>query len=251
MSVQQNRKAKPQDGLDAKQVVEYLQENPDFFITQQRLLEELTIPHETGAAISLIEYQLQILRDKNNNYNDRLQNLIGIARENDTLIQRLHTLTLSLLDTDDLNEVMVMLNTSLRHDFEADAVAVHLFCDHMPITFDETQAEFMSLTYHGTGEAARQALERNFSLVEPMTGVLDEDKRRYLFADKADRIASLVVLPLSFSLSYAPERPALGLIAVGSHKQSRFHESMGTVFLKYMGEMISRKLASHGDFVHE
>lgn len=248
MSVQQSQKDKHSDGLDAKQVAEYLQNNPEFFTTQQHVLADMKIPHDTGPAISLIEYQLRILREKNTNYRDRLQSLIGIARENDTLIQRLHALTLSLLDTDDLNEVMVMLNTSLRHDFEADAVAVHLFCDHMPVELDDIQSEFMSLTFHGTDVGTRQALEQSFSLSEPTAGTLDEDKRRYLFADKADNIASLVVLPLSFSLSYAPERPALGLVAVGSHTQSRFHESMGTVFLKYMGEMISRKLAPHGDF---
>jgi uncharacterized protein YigA (DUF484 family) len=49
-----------------------------------------------------------------------------------------------------------------------------------------------------------------------------------------------VLLPLTNGLSVDP-RP-LGLLAIGSQQQDRYHAAMGTVFLKYLAELLSRRL---------
>ena len=51
--------------IDEEQVIDYIKDNPDFFIRHSSLLAEIEIPHESGSAISLIERQLSVLRDKN------------------------------------------------------------------------------------------------------------------------------------------------------------------------------------------
>ena len=41
--------------IDAEAVAAYLEANPEFFVGRDELLGELHVPHETGAAVSLVE----------------------------------------------------------------------------------------------------------------------------------------------------------------------------------------------------
>ena len=50
--------------LSAAQVADYLRAHPEFFESQTELLAELKIPHESGKAISLLERQVVILRER-------------------------------------------------------------------------------------------------------------------------------------------------------------------------------------------
>ena len=46
------------------QVVGYLRRNPDFFARHDDLLAEISLPHDSGSAISLLERQVNILRER-------------------------------------------------------------------------------------------------------------------------------------------------------------------------------------------
>ena len=50
--------------LSAQEVASYLKANPEFFIKQEDLLADLSLPHKSGKAISLLERQVTILRDR-------------------------------------------------------------------------------------------------------------------------------------------------------------------------------------------
>ncbi len=53
--------------LSAESVVAYLTANPEFFIQNQSVLKQLTIPHALeGNVHSLIERQVALLREENN-----------------------------------------------------------------------------------------------------------------------------------------------------------------------------------------
>ncbi len=47
--------------LSAQDVASYLKTNPEFFIEQEDLLADLSLPHESGKAISLLERQVTCL----------------------------------------------------------------------------------------------------------------------------------------------------------------------------------------------
>ena len=51
--------------IDPKQVEEFLILNPDFLKTNSHILNSVEIVHETGGAVSLIQKQVEMLR---NNY---------------------------------------------------------------------------------------------------------------------------------------------------------------------------------------
>ena len=64
-------------------VAAYLQQHPDFFLRRPDILSNLSIPHETGEAVSLIEHQIKVLRKQTDNYRKQLEELVAVAREND------------------------------------------------------------------------------------------------------------------------------------------------------------------------
>ena len=78
-------------------MIELLKLNPDFLVRNPALLSELEIPHRTGLAVSLIERQVGVLREKLKSGDKRLRALMDIARDNERLAQSRHRLSLNLL----------------------------------------------------------------------------------------------------------------------------------------------------------
>lgn len=55
--------------MNETKVVEHLLSDPDFFLRHPDLLEQLTLPHPVnGKVISLLEYQVCLLRESANKY---------------------------------------------------------------------------------------------------------------------------------------------------------------------------------------
>ena len=92
--------AKESDGpnLKAEDVSEFLLCNPDYFIKNPEVLTAIQVPHITGEAVSLVEKQLSLLREQNSQAQKKLHELIEIARQNEELARRMHSLSLTLMD---------------------------------------------------------------------------------------------------------------------------------------------------------
>jgi uncharacterized protein YigA (DUF484 family) len=85
------------DATQARVVAAYLKSHPDFFSDYPELAAQLTMPREDGPVSSLAIYQLQSLREKNSELEQRLVELVAIATENESLMERVHALTVALL----------------------------------------------------------------------------------------------------------------------------------------------------------
>ena len=90
--------AKQVEALDAGQVCQYLEANPEFFTRQdaQQVLERIRIPHKMAGSISLLEYQIKKMRSSNARLVDQLGYLIMVHEENERIctafLQILHAL---------------------------------------------------------------------------------------------------------------------------------------------------------------
>ena len=73
-------------------------------------------------------------------------------------------------------------------------------------------------------------------------GQVTEDKLDFLFQEQAGQIHSVAIIPLNYPLG---EPRQLGVLAMGSRDKRHFRASMGTVFISYLGEVLSRILARH------
>jgi hypothetical protein len=84
--------------LEEESVARYLQHNPDFFERHQALLARLRLPHARGGStISLVERQVEVLRERHAAVEQKLADFVKVARSNDTVADKIHRFTRRLL----------------------------------------------------------------------------------------------------------------------------------------------------------
>lgn len=220
-------KQKPE--MNSEQVENYLMQHPEFFNEHLHLLEKMIIPHPSGNAISLISKQLEIFRGKHHELENQLTTLIEIARSNDASFNRMHKLTLALLDAATLTEVTAKLELILAEYFLTDFVAIRIFGD-------PRNAEPGDLFIEPTNENLEPFLNE-LSNQEPKCGRPTLAQAKVLFGDSALDVKSSAIVPLVLATDQ-------GLLAIGSRQNDRFHYSMGNLFLTQMGEIIGTRLIS-------
>src|SRR5438445_1495426 len=83
---------------EEQSIASYLQRNPDFFERHQAVLTRLRLPHvRGGSTISLVERQIEVLREKHAALESKLADLVRVARANDAIADKLHRFTKRLL----------------------------------------------------------------------------------------------------------------------------------------------------------
>lgn len=212
-------------------VAEYLRTHPDFFVRHGKLLAELTLPHQAGSATSLVERQVSILRDQNRRIRHELRELVQIARDNESLNNRIHRLTLALLDAADLETAIDALRHGLCEDFRADSVAVHLFA-RLRTDLPAFNAEALDATLINRDNARLAGVQKVIERGQPICGRLTAEQLAYLGMD-TDAFRSVALIPLCTG-------DCFGLVTVGSGDENHFHSAMGTVFLAQLSEIMSR-----------
>lgn len=200
-------------------VVDYLKAHSDFFVGQTALLGELEIPHQSGGATSLIERQVNLLRQQNGQLQNEIRNLLHVARENHTLSDNMHQLSLELLECEDHDDVIASLYESLREHFGIEQVVV--------------------LLPHGESEESHELFEELMRDSIPYCGQLEEEQRHALFGEEMEHGASVALLPLG-------EFGQQGLVALGSTDPEQYHDKMGTHFLVQLSALVSRTLQRCG-----
>ncbi len=224
--------AKESDAGTEERIAEYLRLHPDFFGRHPDVAARLEIPHPCGDAVSLIEYQVSVLRDQNRQLRHRLQELINHARDNEDLNSRLQRLTLALIDCSDLEEILTTLYESLRESFHADQAAIRLF---LPPRAQEHArlAEFVR-----ADERFRDVFEHVLAATKPVCGRLKQEQAETLFGTEDQPVRSGVLMPLGGIEQF-------GILAIGSHDEKRFHPGMGTVFLRQLADVAAHVIRPH------
>lgn len=212
--------------ISADEVEAYLRKYPDFFLTRPQLLAELAIPHRAGAAVSLVEKQVKVLREQNEQARKRLHELIEIARSNEDLAHRMHHLVLTLIDAANPEEVFKTLYENLKHNFRADQVALRLFAQPA----NNSAPALVEFVGKDAGEA--RLFEELLDKRLPTVGALALEQQAFLFgADGAD-ITSVALVPLH-------SNDWRGVMAIGSRDPDRFQQDMGVELLGNLGEVLS------------
>lgn len=231
--------------LDESAVGDYLEKHPDFFERHPQALARIKLPHVRGAAVSLIERQVEVLREKHAGMEEKLGEFVRVARANDQLAEKIHRFTRRLLRARSLQDVLLQIEASLREDFDA-------FNSRL-VLIGRSDLQGAGLERFLRGVAADDAALRSFdSLFEsgkPRCGQVRDSQREFLFGEEAGGVASVALVPLVRAA--APGTAAgvvtpLGLLAVGSNDSQRFHPGMSTEFLARMGDLIADAVQRHG-----
>ncbi len=232
MTSQANAKPAVQEP-DANQVARYLSNHPEFFENQAELVAGLKLSHVSGTAVSLIERQVQVLREQNEGLKARLLELVDVARDNDRLSDRVHRMTLDLLATDTATALTDAIEDQLRNEFSADAVSLFL------TDIDDDLQRECGVQKLEIGDALKTLFEPVFNAGKPQCGRLGADQLAYLFKEQAQAIESAAVIPLG-------HHAQAGLLAIGSRESNRFNNDMETLFLSHLGELLLALLKQKG-----
>jgi uncharacterized protein YigA (DUF484 family) len=227
--------AKPEfveEELSEQAVHDFLSAHPDFFERHSTLLSSLNLPHASGGAISLVERQVSVLRQKELKLERKLKELIDVARQNDVLAAKIHELTLHLLAANNLPRTIAAVEEALRSGFKADQAVLVLFGDAG--AFDDIDAG----RFFRVIDREDDALKPFSTFLEGTSarcGRMRDSQRDFLFHQDADEIGSAALVPLG-------PGSEIGFLAVGSKDSDRFHPGMSIDFLTRLGDLVAGSL---------
>lgn len=218
------------DPLEPEQIEAYLREHPDFFQRHHELLAEISLPHESGSAVSLVERQVAILRERNIDMRHRLSKLLDNARDNDKLFDKTKRLVLSLLEGQDMGDIIDALHYSFDKDFNIHYTSVILFgnADKIP----SSQARIVTIA------EAREHVGPLLKNSRAVCGTLGAKEMQFIFGEHASEIGSVATVPLIHGSVF-------GLLSIGNRDPQYYRSSMGTLFLSYIAEVLNRLLPKY------
>ena len=211
-------------------VREFLLNNPDFLYHNPDILESLSLPHNSGSAVSLVERQVGVMRDRNKEMRSRLDNMLATAHDNDLLFEKTKRLVLNLLEVKNLPAMVETIYDSLGKDFAIDFYSLTLLGDEK--TLPRTMARVAST------EKANEQVSTLLGSNRAVCGVLREEEMTFLFGEKGLQVGSVAAVPLRYDNLY-------GILAVGNADPNFYKSSMGTLFLSYIAEVVNRILPRH------
>ncbi len=220
---EQSKSSADSVAISPEQVVEYLQEHPEFLLDSPGVLEMIQIPY-TGGGTSLLEHQASVLRDKNRSLESKLRELHDVARDNEARLQRLHDLYLDMLHAVSLDDLLGTVLGRLREEFGCDQAMV--------VMFGKVPTEHPAVMSAGNNAHLFDDLRESR---EAFCGRLNSNRRAVLFGDESKSAKSVALAPLD-------DMVELGLLALGSTDEDKFHPGMGTLFLTLLGQMLGQAM---------
>lgn len=218
------------DPLEPEQIEAYLRDHLDFFEQHTDLLAELTLPHESGTAVSLVERQVAILRERNIDMRNRLSKLLDNARDNDKLFDKSKRLVLSLLEGQDMGDIIDALLYSFDKDFGIHFTSIILFGN--PDKIPASEARVVNIA------DAREYVGPLLKNSRAMCGTLGAKEMEFIFGEHASEIGSIATVPLIHGSVF-------GLLTIGNRDPQYYRSSMGTLFLSYIAEVLNRLLPKY------
>ena len=235
--------APPPAVLDDVQVADWLHAHPDFFDHHADVLSDVKLRHPHGGrAISLVERQVLVLRDRNKALESKMAELIRIGQENDAIGTRLQQWTRELLQASDPARLPSLLVEGLQQGFAVPQVAVRLW------GIDGIEAPFGE-------DVSAETRRRVNELVKPYCGPNSYPEAAAWLPGGGESTASMALLALrrvdghgvGGDAQGAQPLPAVGdafgLVVLGSEDAARFQAGMGTAFLERIAEIAGASLS--------
>jgi uncharacterized protein len=218
-----------ESALTDREVEDYLKRHPDFFSMHPGLLSVLKIPHpQAGGAVSLVERQAAVLRERIRSMEMKLAELIRHGQENDAISGLMQRWVRGLL-----------LHTSeeTMPRFAADSLAEVFSVPLAGISIWRAAPEHSERSWAGSAQASY--VEQVHALTLPLCGPASISSAITLLPEAGRDAESIAVLPLRIGAS--PE--AFGVLVLGSPDAGRFSPDLGVSFLERIAEIASAALA--------
>ena len=106
--------------LDSKEVELFLLDNLDFFETRESLVSEMSFKHSSSSASSILERQINKLREDHKSLINMLTSFMETASINEDLFNKTKNLTLKILESSTKKQIIDEVEESFSKDFKVD-----------------------------------------------------------------------------------------------------------------------------------
>ncbi|MCW8091066.1 DUF484 family protein [Alteromonas sp. ASW11-130] len=202
------------DAVKAEDVRNYLLKHPEFFNQHPDLLERLRIPHQQKGSVSLVELQSEQYRKKLRQLNYKLNQLIGVAKQNEKIYRVYTDLNVQLLTCKSVADIQLKLEDVLQDQLDLAAVVIKMFKG--PHALPELQKKLIT--------------EKRFKQTPFFFGRLSQHEKQLLFSDQPAESVALISLG---------RKNDLGLVGVSSADATHFTPDMDTLLLKQLQQVLN------------
>ena len=213
-----------------KDVAAYLLANPDFFVDRDRLLLKIQVPHKSKGTISLVEKQLDVIRDRQKKTRRQLKEFVENAERNKEIFDKSRKLILSMMAAKQSSEFFAALEKGLKRDFGCKANSLMVFGKPKQINH---------FTSRIPAESARKYVGALMQSKVPTLGTLRPREQDFLFQDQSEKVKSAAVLTIR------DKNKHLGMLAIGSSDMEYFTPDMDTLFINFIAETLGKLLPQH------
>lgn len=202
--------------LDPKDVELFLLDNLDFFESRESLVGEMKFKHSTSSASSLLERQINKLRDEQSNLMDLLSSFVNTAQLNEDLFKKSKELTLSILGASSRNQIKDIVQKNFTENFGVNNCKLDFYSNS-----DIGEIE------HKTGMSFHKGAVH--------CGSFSKEKMEFLFKDENVESVALAVLI---------DSKEIGILMLGSYERTRYLGDEDTTFIEYIRDILEKKLES-------
>ena len=201
--------------LDSKEVELFFLDNLDFFEARESLVSEMSFKHSSSSASSILERQVNKLREDHKSLINMLTSFMETASINEDLFNKSKNLILQILESSTRKQIINKVENSFSKDFKVDKPLLKF---HKNKKIDELE-KLTGLSLH------KGAIH---------CGSLSSEKMNLLFNDK--KIGSMVVAVIVMG-------DEIGLLMLGSFNRSKYLGDEDTTFIEYIRDVLEKKLA--------
>jgi uncharacterized protein YigA (DUF484 family) len=215
--------------MNTDDVAQYLSQNPGFFEQYPELLGQLNVPHpQSGQAISLIERQSMLLRERIRLLETRVADMIRHGEENDVSVDKIVRWACAMLQEADAVRLAETLVAELKRMFDVPFCALRVW---------QPAPALAGLPC--VQPVSDDMLRLASSMQAPFCGSNVGFEAAQWMADDEKAVQSLAMLPLRVR----DRGDTFGMLALGSPERDRFQITMGTAFLARIGDLASAAIA--------
>lgn len=239
--------------VSAAQIAAHLAAQPDFFLDHPELLATITVPHpQNGQAVSLLERQSQIQRQRIHQLENHVAELRRHGSDNDVLVNKLVVWARALLGAVDARALPDIAVEKMKQIFNVPYAALRVW---------EVDAAYQNEPWAEPVNDDIKRLAR--SMHAPFAGANAGFEAAIWMHPNVATIRSLALMPLRLERGAASDLPDLldeiaeldeatppqsaatqpfGLLVLGSDERDRFQTSMGTEFLTRFADLAAEAL---------
>lgn len=213
-----------QAGLDDSSVAAYLLQNPEFFIRNARLVEQLRVPHPVRGTVSLVEWHMARSRDHINALEENMSLLAEQASANEGLFYRLLRLQSQLASASSLDEMLSRFHRWAR-ELGLAGVAIRLFPDRWRLSAPSRFTD-LALSRQAFEPLRIQRLGHQHHYLGPLNG-----PELLLLLPEAKAVGSV-------AMSLMGADGDLGVVLFSSRDAHHYQQGQGTQLLQEIAQML-------------